>query len=298
MGGCEVPSESQTTVVFNGRNDLVHSIAITPDFFTTLRVPVVRGRDFTAADQSMPPRVAVVNEAFARRYIRQVDPVGERLMTGIGPEKVEVIGVVQDTKYDSVLAEAPPIIYMPLRPKFIPNFRVIEVRVAGDSVAAAATIQKIVRGVDPTLPADVRLLTDFISQSLIIQGLVARVSGFFAALALLLACLGLYGLISLFVSQRTREVGIRIALGAESVNVLWLIMRGVCTLMLAGSAIGILISLAAGSLLGAQLFGLKSNDPITLGGSVALLWIVATIAAYIPARRATKVDPMVALRYE
>jgi len=291
-------STSQTSVTFNGRTSLVCDVAVTPDFFKTLRIPLLRGRDFTKEDQVTPIRVVVVNEAFARRYIQSENPVGQWVMTGEAPEKVEVIGIVKDTKYGDVLGEAPAIIYAPLAPDFIPGFRVFDVRVAGDPNSAVLTVRRIVHEADPDLPADIRPMRDLISQSLVVQGLVAQAAGFFGLLALLLACIGIYGLMSFLATQRTREIGVRIALGAEAREVVWLVMKEAWALVLAGSAIGLAISVATSRLVGAQLFGLTATDPFTLAVATAITWGVAALAAFTPAKRASRVDPIVALRYE
>jgi len=291
-------STSQTSVTFNGRTSLICDVAVTPDFFKTLRIPLLRGRDFTKEDQVTPARVVVVNEAFARRYIQSENPVGQRVMTGDAPEKVEVIGIVKDTKYADVLGEARPIIYAPLTPDFIPSFRVFDVHVAGDPNAAVLTVQRIVHEADPNLPAEIRPMRDLISESLVVQDLVAQAAGFFGLLALLLACIGIYGLMSFLATQRTHEVGVRIALGAKAREVTWLVMKEAWALVLAGSGIGLAISVATSRLVGAQLFGLTATDPFTLAVATATTWGVAALAAFVPAKRASRVDPMVALRYE
>jgi predicted permease len=291
-------STSQSAIIVDGHTSLIHTVAVTPGFFRTLHIPFVTGRDFSILDRTTPPQVAIINEALARRFLHGLSPLGQRILTGVGPDKLEVVGVVQDTKYDSLLAEAPPILYSPLAPAFLPNFRVFEVRTAGDTAAAASTLRRVVQSVDPDLPADILPMNEFIGQSLVVQRFVAHITGFFAVTALLLAAVGLYGLTSYLVTRRTNEIGIRIAMGADPRDVVWMMMRQAITLVLIGSLVGLAVSVVAGPLVGSQLFGLTATDPMSLFEATALLLSVAAVAGYLPARRASRVDPMVALRYE
>jgi ABC-type lipoprotein release transport system permease subunit len=219
-------------------------------------------------------------------------------MTGVGPDKLEIVGIVPDTKYDSLLADGPPILYSPLAPAFLPNFRIFEVRTARDPATAASALRRIVASVDPNLPADILPMNQFIGESLIVQRLIARATGFFGVVALLLSAIGLYGLTSYVVTQRTSEIGIRIAMGADVPRVVWMMMNQAMKLVFIGSGISLAVSILAGPLVGSQLFGLSATDPVSLVGAVTLLLSVAALAGYLPARRAARVDPMVALRYE
>lgn len=291
-------STSQSGVIVDEHMRLIYTVAVTPGFFKTLRIPLLRGRDFSALDRTTPPQVAIVNEAFARRFVHATDPVGQRIMTGVGPEKLEIVGIVPDTKYDSLLAEGPPILYSPLAPAFLPNFRVFEVRTAGDPAMAVSTLRRVVASVDLDLPADILPMNQFIGESLVVQRLIAHATGFFGVVALLLAAIGLYGLTSYLVTQRTSEIGIRIAMGADVRNVVWMMMRQAMTLVLIGSGIGLAVSILAGPLVGSQLVGLTATDPVSLVGATGLLLGVAALAGYLPARRASRVDPMIALRNE
>ena len=294
-------STSQTDIIVDGEPKLVYTLNVTPGFFRTLQIPLLLGREFSPKDSATTPRVCVISETLARRFLHSAQPLGEQLLTGFGPNKLEIVGIAKDTKYDSVLAEAQPVIYAPLAPDFIPNFRVFEIRAISGPAATTSTVRQIVRRVDPDIPADIRPLSEFIAESLLVQHLTARVSSFFGALGLLLVCLGLYGLMSYAVAQRTRELGIRIALGAERSGIVRLLMMEAMVLTLIGSGVGLtvsILSVAASRLVGSELFGLNATDPISLVIASALLLCVALLASYLPARRAMKVDPMIALRYE
>jgi predicted permease len=291
-------STSQSVVIVDEHMSLIYTVAVTPGFFRTLRILMLRGRDFSVLDRTTPPQVAIVNEAFARRFVHATDPVGRRIMTGVGPDKLEIVGIVPDTKYDSLLADGPPILYSPLAPAFLPNFRIFEVRTARDPATAASALRRIVASVDPNLPADILPMNQFIGESLIVQRLIARATGFFGVVALLLSAIGLYGLTSYVVTQRTSEIGIRIAMGADVPRVVWMMMNQAMKLVFIGSGISLAVSILAGPLVGSQLFGLSATDPVSLVGAVTLLLSVAALAGYLPARRAARVDPMVALRYE
>ena len=294
-------STSQTNIVVDGEPKPVYSLAVTPGFFGTLQIPVLRGREFSPTDSATNPRVCIISETLARRFLQSANPLGEQLLTGFGPNKLEIVGIAKDTKYDSVLGEAPPLLYAPLAQDFIPNFRVLEVRTSADPATTVSTIRQIARRVDPDIPAEIRPLNEFIAESLLVQHLIARVISLFGLLGLLLVCLGLYGLMSYVVAQRTKEIGIRIALGANRLGVMRMLMMEATILALLGSGIGItvsVLSVAASRSVGSGLFGLTATDPVTLLAATMLMLGVALLASYIPARRATKVDPMVALRYE
>ena len=292
-------SVDQTNVVLGDTQLQVHNLRVTPGFFRTLQIPLLRGRDFTSADQVTAVQVTILDETLARQLFGSANPIGRQIHSGYGPDALEIVGVAKDTKYDSVLSRPPAMFYVPLaQHDLLPNFRVFEVRTSADSEAAAATLNKIVQSVDPGLPAEIRPLTSLIGESLLIQRLTARVTGFFGALGLLLACIGLYGLVSYIVTQRTSEVGIRVAMGAERLDIVRMVMREATTLVLIGLGIGLAFSVAVTRLAGSQLFGLTATDPITFLAATLLMLSLAALASYLPARRAAHVDPMVALRYE
>ncbi len=288
------------TVVFVGEEQVVvHELEITPGYFETLQIPLMRGRDFSSSDHASMPLVGIVNQTLARRLSSNGNPIGELLRNGWGPKPIEVVGVAKDAKYDNVLAETAPTIYVPLAQiNETPGFRVFEVRISGDPAPAISTLRQIIESVDPDLPAEIRTLSDSIGESLLMQQLTARATGFFGILGLLLACIGLYGLMSYIVTQKTPEIGIRIAMGANRPSLLWWAMKEACTLVLIGTGIGLTFSVAASRLIGSELFGLTATDPTSFAVATVLMLAVALLAAYLPARRAAKVDPMVALRYE
>ncbi|HYV03184.1 MAG TPA: FtsX-like permease family protein, partial [Blastocatellia bacterium] len=242
------------------------------------------------------------NQAMARKHFPGDDPIGKRF--GLGglehSRDVEIVGVVSDAKYTSLRMETPPTIYFPFRQQASAlgqmNF---EVRTAGDPTALVSSIRDAVSEVDKNLPLfDVKTQQQQADQSLTQERLFATLSGFFGLLALLLGCIGLYGVMSYAVARRTNEIGIRMALGATAPRVTRMVMRETMVLVTAGVAIGLGAALAATRLIESMLFGLAPNDPLTISLAALLMIAVAALAGYLPARKAAKVDPMIALRYE
>jgi predicted permease len=270
------------------------------DFFTAMGIPLVLGRGFGPYDSEKSQKVAVISEMMAQRFFPNTYPIGKRF--GIdGPEssdQIEVIGIVKDAKYGVVTEQFRPMAYFPLAQRSEPLNNFV-VRFSGRPDSVVPQIRHAIKQVNTNLPIDdVVSLSDHIGRSLVRQKLVARLASFFGLLALLLACVGLYGVMSSAVAQRTNEIGIRMALGAQRTNVLWLILREVLLLVGIGSAIGLAVSLATAKTAESLLFGLKPKDPLTIVLATAFLFGVAVLAGYLPARRATRVDPMVALREE
>jgi predicted permease len=274
----------------------VQMLAAGPDFFETMRIPLVKGRTFQAPDMRAKQEVAVVNEAFAHKYMESKDPIGIHLVGG-GHDDLqrEIVGVVGDTKYDDMRKADEPTAYVLLK-----NGQVtFTLRSAVAPSALIPAVRRIVNDVDENLPVfGVRTQTQTIDRLLVNQRLVARLSSLFGLLGLLLACIGLYGLLSYEVARRTREIGIRTALGAQRQDVLRMVVKQGLVLVAFGSAAGIVVSSFATRFLQSLLFGVHATDPWTFAAVCALLVIVGMLACYIPARRATRVDPMVALRYE
>ena len=286
------PPDKQSRVV---RNNVVGQ-----DYFATMGIPVVLGRGFGPQDTDKSQKVAVISEAMAQRFFPNSLPLGRHF--GIdGPEsreQIEIIGVVKDAKYESLTERLRPMAYYPhsQRPDSLNNF---VVRFNGAPDAVIPQIRQTVKQVNRNLPIDeVVSLSEHVGRSLVPQKLVARLASFFGLLALLLACVGLYGVMSYAVARRTNEIGIRMALGAQRHNVLWLVLREALTLVLVGLVIGLMASFAATKTTSTLLFGLKPNDPLTIALATLLLITVAALAGYLPARRAARVDPMTALRDE
>ena len=270
-----------------------------PDYFTTLGIPLIAGRGFGPQDTDKSPKVAVISEALARRFFPDGSPLGKRFGTyGRPPDEFEIVGVVKDAKYVAVTEQWRPMVYYPhaQNPQPVENF---VVRFAGAPAAGIPQVRRAIQEVNRNLPIDeVVSLSDYIGRSLTQPKLVARLASFFGLLALLLACLGLYGVLSYGVARRTGEIGIRMALGAQAGDVLWLVLRAALAQVLIGGVIGLLAASYAMKIAEGLLFGLRPNDPLTLTAATLLLVVVATLASYLPARRASRVDPMVALRDE
>jgi ABC-type antimicrobial peptide transport system permease subunit len=212
---------------------------------------------------------------------------------------MEIVGVVKDAKYDSVLTPAPPMLYLPLSQSPISaGQRFFEVRTTSDADGFAAHLQQAVQKLDGNLSVESRPLTDMVDQSLMLQQLIARLTGLFGLLGLLLSCVGVYGILSYTLSQRTNEMGIRLALGAQRRDIIRLMLGEAMLPVLGGVAIGLAVALGATRLVASQLFGLAATDPLTISLATLLLVAVAALAAYFPARRASRVEPITALKYE
>jgi putative ABC transport system permease protein len=273
---------------------------ITPGYLKVLGLPLLRGRNFTEADGPTAPLVALVSESLARRYWPGTDPVGKRFSLGRPrPDApwATVVGVVGDTKQYGLAARAPVEVYLPFlqSPR---NGAVVAVRGAGAG-GLAASVTAAIQAVDPDLPVhDVMTMDQVAAQSVGSRRLTMALLGLFAALALLLAAVGIYGVISTMVEQRTHEIGLRMALGARRGSVLRLVVGEGMRLALAGVALGTMAAAGVSGLLGSLLFGVGARDPLTFLGIAALLVLVAASACYLPARRAATVDPMIALRCE
>jgi predicted permease len=287
-------------------------LGVGPNFFETLHIPFLAGRGFNASDFELsasnagttPTSAAtpvIVNQAFIEKYPDKQNPLGKRF-NGWAPKTdhpadpgYEIVGVVRDAKYNDLRREIHPTMYTPQSV----GGASFELRMAADPQAILPAVRKVVAQVNPNIPLfDVITESEQIDRLLFQERLVARLSGFFALLALVLACVGLYGLLSYEVARRTREMGIRIALGAQPVSVLKLVLRQGIVLALVGAAVGIGVALGVTRYLASMLFNVHANDPLTIISVALLLTLVALAACYIPARRATRVDPMVALRYE
>ncbi len=273
---------------------------VTPNYFATLGIPLVRGRDFQASDREGAPLVAVVNETFARRFWPGEDPLGKRFRFREEGEPVEIVGVARDGKYRSLGEDPTSYLYLP----FAQNYQTqmtLQVRAAspGEGAGLLAAVRREVAAMDASIPLlDAMPLTDAISTSLLPIRMAATLAGLFGLAGLLLAGVGIFGVVSFSVAQRTREIGIRVALGAQGRDVLGLVIRQGMRLTLVGVAVGLAAAFALTRVMSSLLYGVSATDPLTFAAVAALLAAVALLACYLPARRATKVDPMVALRYE
>jgi predicted permease len=273
---------------------------VTPDYFKTMEIPLVAGRDFTEQDSKPESRVAVVNQTFARKFFGTEDAIGRRFNFG-GPSDPfwTVVGVAADGKYETLGEDPKPALFRPLLRDYNTTVTLAARTTGGDPNAVIAALRREVQELDPTLPLyEVKTLEEHMRVPLFPARAAAVILGSFGALALLLAAVGIYGVMSYAVAGRTREIGVRMALGASRRNVLGLIVGQGMALALIGLGAGLLAALAAARLLTGLLYGVSPGDPLTFAAVVLLLSLVALLACYVPARRATKVDPMVALRYE
>ena len=272
-------------------------------FFKTLGTPLLAGRDFDERDANNSAPVAIVNENFARQLLNGANPVGRRLRieaTPNDPETAyEIVGLVRDTKY-AELTEAPePIVYLASSQNAHPGTSAqFLIRSSLAQGAVTEAVRRVLVDMNPGINLSFLGFQSMIQESLLRERLLATLSGFFGGLALLLASIGLYGILSYGVASRTKEIGIRMALGAQSRAVLSLVLREALVLVLVGLAVGLPLVFAVKRFVSTLLFGLAPTDPVSLGLAALLMFVVAMIAGYLPARRATKVDPLVALRYE
>jgi predicted permease len=271
-------------------------LAVGPDFFETMKIPLMTGRTLTAADADSAHAVAVVNRAFVQRFLENRQPLGVRFGGNYPKDpQYEIVGVVGDIKYAGLREEIEPTAFIPLKE----GEAHFALRTALSPQALLPTVRRVVSDVDNNLPIfDVMTQTERVERLLFAERLLARLASLFGALALFLACLGIYGLLSYEVARRTKEIGIRTALGAQQLDVLKLVGTQGLMLVILGTAVGVLAAIGLTRPLQSLLFGLQPTDPVTFAAVCALLAMVGLVACYIPARRATKVDPMVALRYE
>jgi putative ABC transport system permease protein len=276
---------------------------VSPGYFGTVRTPLLAGRNINDGDTKTAPLIAVVNETLARRFFPNGEALGKYFRVHADPGKpeppIQIVGLVKDAKYESLREEAHPTAYFPIAQVTEPvEEQVFELRTATQPSVLITSVQGAVAGVSKAVPLDFGTLAEQVDDSLVQERLLATLSTFFGALALLLAMIGLYGALSYLVAQRQREFGIRMALGAPRDSILRLVMRDVIVVLAGGVAAGACLALATVGVLQKMLFGLAPRDSLTFIASIAVLSAVAVVAGYMPARRATRVDPMVALRYE
>ncbi len=299
-------------VALESRPDISTAIQyriVTPDYFRVMKMAVRRGRAFTDQDKAGSPGVVIVNESYARRYLQNADPFGQRLLVGRPRDDSarQIVGVVGDMKQLDLGSDAPPMVFVLAAQVNDDTMRVLRrfvssrfvVRTAGEPRTLSAAVKREMAGLDPTLPiTDISSLEQVVSQSVAPQRFNMLLIGMFAGLGLLLAAVGIYGVMSYNVAQRTNEIGIRIALGARAGDVISLILKRGLLLALIGVAIGLAGALALTRVMKNFLFGVSPTDPLSFAGVAVLLVGVALLACFLPARRAAKVDPLVALRSE
>jgi predicted permease len=273
---------------------------IGPRYFSTMGIPLISGREFTPQDTKDAPRVAIISETTARYFFGNQSPLGRRF--GIGrstPSNIEIVGVVRDARALDLRNQPTRFVYLPYpqSPELGPM--TFYARVAPGVTAPAGALREAVQRLDPNLPLyDMKTMEAQVDESLFIDRMVAALSTAFGVLATLLAAVGLYGVMSYAVARRTREIGIRMALGAERGRVLWLVLREVAFLAITGIVLGLGAALLVTRRIQSQLYGLSPTDALTLVGATLVLALVALLAGYVPARRATAIDPMMALRSE
>jgi predicted permease len=279
-----------------------HMQFISPDYFKTMNIPILMGRDFRMSDGRGAPKVCIVNEKFAKRYFKDGNAVGRHIGMGGNPGTkldIEIVGVARDTKYESMRDEIPIEVYQPYHQVPFVIGMMAYVRTGRPPEQAFSSIRQVVNSLDGNLPMSyMKTLEKQQEESLITERLVASLSTAFGILATMLATIGLYGVMAYMVAQRTREIGVRMALGAAPGDVVWLVMREVLQLVAIGILIGLPAAWALTRFAKSQLYGIQPNDALTIALATAGIAFVAILSGYIPARRATLVDPMRALRWE
>jgi putative ABC transport system permease protein len=280
------------------RGTLTQLDDITPGYFQTLRIPLVSGRTFNDADRQNTTRVAIVNEAMVQQFWPNADPLGKRFHFFGVPGLREIVGVVKNTVINNIGEKPQPVIYLPITQDYSPAVT-LQVRTTGRPEAVIGTLRSQVQSIDTNLAiTNVQTIQEIMSQGLWAPRMAAGLLTVFGGLALILAVVGVYGVLSYSVSQQTREIGIRMSLGAQPGEVLRLVIGQGFRLAAAGLALGLLAAFALMRLLSSLLFGVSAHDPVTFAGVSLVLASAAILACYLPARRATRVDPIIALRYE
>ena len=301
-------SVNSTSIFVRGRvypagqrdlNNSINRLVTSPNFFDMMEIPLVLGRGFSSRDNDTAPKVAVINEAAAKKYFPNENPVGRRFGSSIETtDQLEIVGVLRDAKYNSVRDPAPPTMYVPYL-QARAGSAVIEVRTAGDPVSVTSGVREAVRQVEPNLPMmDVSTQLEQVERRFAQEKIFAQAYTLFGGLALLVASIGLFGLMSYAVARRTNEIGIRMALGAQRGDVMRQVLVESMVLVAIGVAIGVAGSLGAGRFVSTLLFGLAPTDMLTIAAATVLMIAVSALAGFLPARRASRVDPMVALRYD
>jgi predicted permease len=268
-----------------------------PGFFGTLGIPILAGRDFATSDRGESHKVAIINDILQRELFANRNPLGERIALGSSKDEFEIIGVVQGVKFENVMEPPQPAVYMSMLQGGPPGMPTLLVHSTGNAKYLVAAVRHEFDQLDKDLPVfNVKAMSRAIDDSMADERLIAALSGFFGIIAVLLASLGLYGVVAHMVARRTREIGLRIAFGADRLTVQLMVAREIIGMALPGCVIGLIVALAAGRVLAHQLFGIQPGDAPNALAAVALMIGVTAIAGYVPARRAARLDPMVTLR--
>jgi predicted permease len=277
----------------------------TPEFFTTMQIPILRGRAFDDRDRPGSRPVAIVNEAYVKTNFGDQNPLGQHVSVyrrpPFGNRDVEIVGVARNARYGRLKGKFWEIAYLPFNQgSYYPvDEMTFTLRTSGDPLRYVHTVREIVRQADARLPVtDVKTQKAQIDQTMNQEIIFARLCTAFAVLALLIACVGLYGTMSYTVARRTGEIGIRMALGAQRGAVLWMVLRQALALAIVGLAIGVPTALGLSKFIESFLFGVKPNSPAALVLAVAILLSAVLLAGYVPARKASRIDPMIAVRHE
>ncbi len=290
------PEGQDETSGYRGTLTQLNNIA--PNFFETLRIPLVGGREFTDSDRATTKPVVIASEAMAKHFWPNENAVGKRFHFFGDPTLREIVGVVRNTVVNNIGEEPQPLAYLPLVQNYSPAVT-LQVRTSGRPEAVISGVRTQVQSLDTNLAlTNVLTIGELLSQGLWAPRMGAALLAVFGGLALLLAVVGVYGVLSYSVTQQTREIGIRMAMGAQTSRVLGLVVGQGMRLAAAGLILGLIVAFAAMRVLSSLLFGVSAHDPLTFGGVSLVLALAAVLACYIPARRATKVDPIIALRYE
>jgi len=277
--------------------------AVAPAYFETVGIPMVLGRPIGAQDTATAPKAAVINQTAADYFFPHQNPVGRHISFSdpSGEVSLAVVGVARNSKYHNPREAPRRMVYPALMQLSGQDLyaNCLQIRAAGDPTKITEEVRRALAEIDGNLPIlNARTIGEQVDRFLDHEQLISQLSGFFALLALVLACIGLYGVMSYNVVRRTSEIGIRMALGAQPGGVLWLVLKECLLLLAIGVAVGIPVTFAAGRLVRSQLFGLSPSDPFTVAVAVLSIGVVTLLAAYLPARRAARVDPVVALRFE
>jgi predicted permease len=300
-------SVNTTNIFIQGRSyapgqqqDGINRLVVSPNFFQLMGMPLLVGRSFTDGENNATaPKVVIINDAAARKYFPNENPIGQRFGSSVETaNQLEIVGVLRDAKYDSVRDEAPPTMYVPHLQTRVPAPTFV-VRTTGDPLAAVSSIRDVIRQIDPNVPVtDVSTQMEQVERRFLQEKTFAQAYTLFGVLSLVIAAIGLFGVMSYAVARRTSEIGIRIALGAQQRQVLGATMRESLVLVAGGLIIGLAVAIGASRFVASLLFGVAAQDSLTIALAMLMMALVGALAAYLPARRASRVDPMVALRYE